>query len=542
MPKKVIVFVMSLVLCVALLGCGGGAGTPSASPSDSTSPDASTPAPAGEKQVVVGINADYTTFDPAHVYEKSAHMIMHSLYETLVQFDPETMTEIVPGLAESWTISDDKLTYVFELKQDAVASTGKTLNAEDAAFCMMRTKTLLGNPSFLADPIENVEATGEYELTITLNAVTPSILSVLTEAAFSVYDSDVAKENGATGDPETDTAQAFFDSTSIGSGAFVLTSYTPNSELIMTKNETYTGMPANLDKVIFKQVNDSSMQLMSLQNGDIDFAFDMTSDQIATLNADNVVVETYPTLDVFTFQMNVDDTIGGPLANEDVRRAIYYAIDYTGLCALAGNDATTPYNIIPNGFAGYLGTSEITRDVDKAKELLADAGYADGFSIDCGVIPDMAPDGVSFMDCAVKLQSDLAEVGIDMNIQSDEVSVYLEKLRSGQYQSAVGMWGPDYLDPASQLAFLPGETVGLRSNWTAEMSPELADLCAQAKVEVDENARVDLFEQIQTKYTEAAGPILVYLQPNRALAMSTHLTNVVYTPSYMLDFNVMDVN
>jgi len=536
MLKRISALTLVLIMCTALFaGCGSKETTssPSASPAESAAPV--------EKTVVAGINADYTTFDPANVYEKSAHMIMHSLYETLVQFDADTQTKIVPGAAESWTISEDKLTYTFKLREDIVASTGKPLNATDAAFAILRTKNLKGNPSFLADPIKDAVATGDYELTITLNEVTPSILAVLTESAFSLYDSDVAKANGATGDPTTDTAQAYFDKTSIGSGAFVLTSYTPNAELIMTKSPTYTGTAAKLDKVIFKHMNDSSMQLISLQKGDIDFAFDLTSDQITTLSQNNVVVNTYPTLDVFTFQMNVDKTIGGPLANEDVRKAIYYAVDYDGLCQLAGNDATTPYNIIPDGFAGYLGVSEIKRDLEKAKQLLTDAGYPDGFTIQCGVIPEMAPDGVSFMDCAVKIQADLAEVGIKLEIQSDEVSVYLEKLRGGQYQSCVGMWGPDYLDPASQLAFLPGETVGLRSNWTAEMSPELAELCAQAKVEVDTDARAEIFKQIQQKYTETAGPILIYLQPNRALAMSTRVTDVVYTPSYMLDFNLMDV-
>lgn len=544
--KKFLTLALALAMSVTLLaGCGGNGGSASsAEPADSSSTSSAaddSSSAGGTKQVVVGINADYTTFDPAYSYEKSARMIQPVVYDTLVQFDRTETGKINPSLAESWTISDDKLTYVFKLREDVVASTGKTLNAADVVFCFDRLKNLKGNPSFLADPIEKVEATGDFEVTLTLNTVTPSILAVLTEGAFGIYDSEVAQQNGATGDPTTDTAQAFFDGQSIGSGPFILTSYTPNAELVIEKNPNYRGEAPKLDRVVFRHMNDASMQLMSLQKGDIDFAFDLTAAQLETLNDPNIVVNTYPTLDIFMLQLNMDPAIGGPLAVKEVRQAIAYALDYDGLCAIAGNDAKVPYNIIPNGFAGYLGESPIKRDLDKAKELLAQAGYADGFAFECGVIPDMATDGVSFMDCAVKMQADLAEVGITMNIQPDEVSVYLEKLRGGQYQSSVGMWGPDYVDPATQLSFLPGQNVGMRSNWTAEMAPELAELGSRAAVEIDDAARVKLFEEIQTLYNEVAGPNLVYLQPNRALAASTRVKDVYYTPSNMLDFSVMDV-
>lgn len=539
--KKYIAMVLAALMVFGATACSSNEPASNAGNQAETPADGEEESTGGTKQVVVGINADYSTFDPAQAYEKSSRMILNEIYETLVKFNPLDNTEIVNGLAENFTISDDGLTYVFTMRQDAKAVTGKILDAKDAAFCFNRLSGLKGNPSFLADAIASVEATGDFELTITLVEPTPSILAILADSAFGIYDSVAAQENGATMDPATDTAQAFFDGTSIGSGPFKLISYTPNAELILEKNADYVGTPANLDRVVFKHINDSSMQLMSLQKGDIDFAFDLTAAQLETLNDEHIVVNNYPTQDIFFLQLNMDETIGGPVANADVRRAILYAIDYDGLRALAGNDPSTPMNVIPEGFAGYAGESTITRDLDKAKEYLKAAGYENGFTFDCGVIPDMATDGVSFMDCAVKIQSDLAEVGITMNIQSDEVSVYLEKLRSGQYQADMGMWGPDYIDPATQLSFMPGETVGLRSNWTTEMAPELAALTAQAKVETDAEKRAELFEQIQAQYSEIPGPCIVFVQPNRALAMNTRVQNVYYTASCMLVYHLMDV-
>lgn len=528
--KKVLALMLMVAMVFVLVACGGGNGNND----DEGNKGAA-------KQAVVGINADYSTFDPAQAYEKSARMILHEVYQTLFRFNAEDDAVIDNDLAEAYTISDDGLTYVITMRQDAKAVTGKTLNAADAEFCFTRLINLKGNPSFLAEQIASVKATGDYELTITMTAPTPAILAILCDSAFSVYDSDAAQENGATLDPATDAAQAFFDGTSIGSGPYTLVSYTPNAETVLEKSETYVGTPAKIDKIVFKHINDSSMQLMSLQKGDIDFAFDLTAAQLDTLADENIVVRNYPTQDIFFLQMSVDKTVGGPLANADLRRAIAYALNYEELRELAGNDPSIPMNVFPSGFLGYAGDSEISQNLDKAKEYLAKAGYADGFSFNCGVIPDMATDGIAFMDCAVKIQSDLKAVGIEMKIQPDEVSVYLEKLRGGQYQASMGMWGPDYLDPASQLAFMPGETVGLRSNWTAEMAPKLAELTAQAKVETDSTKRAELIEQIQLMYSEIPGPCLVFVQPNRALAMNTRVKDVHYSTAYMLVSHLMDL-
>ncbi|GHV85678.1 ABC transporter substrate-binding protein [Spirochaetia bacterium] len=467
-------------------------------------------------------------------------MILPVLYDTFVKFDPKSASGIQPNLAESWTISSDGLSYVFTLRKNVKATTGKTLTAYDAEFCFNRLINLKGNPSFLAEPIAGIKATGEYELTVTLNEVTPAIFALLAEAAFAVYDSDAAKINGATGDPATDHGQRFFDGASIGSGPFVLDTYTPNEVLILKKNPNYWGTPAKIDTIILQQMSDPSMQLMSIQKGDIDFAFDLTAAHISSLDTAKVTVNTFPTFDIFFLMMNVTPAVGKQFADARVREAMYYALDYEGLCAIAGNGTKTPYNIIPNGFVGYLGESRIKRDIAKAKELLTQAGFPNGFSFDCGVIPDMAPAGVSFMDCAVKIQADLKEAGVTMNILPDEVSVYLDKMRNAKYQSCVNMWGPDYNDPATQLAFLPGETVGLRSSWAANMAPDLAKLCVQAKAATDPDQRVALIRQIQELYTQLAGPSLVFLQPYRSLPVTKRIQNLEYTPSQMVNLAVLD--
>ena len=177
----------------------------------------------------------------------------------------------------------------------------------------------------------------------------------------------------------------------------------------------------------------------------------------------------------------------------------------------------------------------------KAKELLTQAGYPDGFTFSCGVIPDMAPDGVSFMALAQKIQSDLAEAGITMNIESQEVSVYLEAYRNGTSQAVVSQWGPDYYDSNNQLAFLPGETVGLRAGWTADAEPTLVDLGKQASAATDETQRADLFKQIQNEMISCNSPFIILLQPGRTWAVNSRVQNVVPSSAYYLDFAALDV-
>lgn len=541
--KKLVAAGLALMLALGLTACGGKGIEKAGSSSGSTESASETgTTSSGSSKIVVGQSMGYTTLDPAHSYEWDGEMVLHSTYNTLVTTDPADESQILPCVASEWTISDDNLTYVFQLNQGIKFTTGKELTAEDVVYCLNRMKGVQGNPSFLLDTVESVEATGDYEVTMTLNEVNPAILSILTRGSCGIYDSEVAKENGGTCDAN-DTFQSWVDSNpSIGSGAYQVTSYTSGSEVILDKFADASLKTANIDRVIIRNIADANTQQMELEAGDIDFALDLTADQTAVLDGtDGIQLINGKTYDIFFLMLNASEEYGKELADPKVREAIRYAIDYDGLCTLAGNGAFVPDGIIPSGFLGYKGESTISRDVDKAKELLKEAGYENGFSFDCGVIPDMAPDGVSFMMCAEKIQSDLSEVGITMNILSQEVSVYLEGYRDGTQQAVISQWGPDYYDSNNQLAFMPGNTVGLRAGWTEDMAPELAELGRQAAVETDDSTREQLLLQIQDKMDEEVSPYIVYLQAGRTLAASSRVQNIQLSPAYVLDFATLEL-
>ncbi len=537
--KRMLAIALAALLVFGLTACGGTiekAETPVASADTGAAGENVQP-----KQVVVGVSMAATTMDPAHEYEADAEMVLHSVYPTLVTSDYADESKILPCVASDWVISDDGLTYTFTLNQGIKFTTGKELKASDAAFSLNRLKGATGNPSFLMDSVASVEATGDYELTITLSEPTPALLNILTRASSGLYDAEAAQANGATCDTD-DAGQSYFDSTSIGCGPYKISSFNSGSELVLVKNPDSYFPAGNVDTYIIRNIADSATQQMELEGGDLDFALDLTADQTALLgDNEDIKLVSFNTMDIFFLGLNASEEYGKELANPTVREAIRYAIDYPGLCALAGNGAKTPAGIIPEGFLGYAGETTITRDVEKAKQLLNDAGYPDGFSFTMGVIPDMAPDGVSFMTLAQKVQADLAEAGIAVNIEPQEVAVYLEGYRDGTQQAVMCQWGPDYNDSNNQLAFLPGNTVGLRLGWTADMDPELAELGAQAAVETDSDKRAELFAEIQQQMDEKNAPPVVLLQAGKTWAVSSRLTNLTVSSAFGFDFVSLDV-
>lgn len=537
--KRMLAIALAALLVFGLTACGGTiekADTPVASAATGAAGET-----AQTKQVVVGVSMGATTMDPAHEYEWDAEMMLHSVYPTLVTSDYADESKILPCVASKWVISDDGLTYTFTLNQGIQFTTGKELKASDVAFSLNRLKGAAGNPSFLLSSVESVEATGDYEVTVTLSEPNPALLNILTRASAGVYDAEVAQANGATCD-SSDAGQAYFDSTSIGCGPYMISSFNSGSELVLVKNPDSYFPAGNVDTYIIRNIADSATQQMELEGGDLDFALDLTADQTALLEGnENIKLVSFDTMDIFFLGLNASEEYGKELADPTVREAIRYAIDYPGLCALAGNGATTPAGIIPKGFLGYAGETTITRDVEKAKALLTEAGYPDGITFSMGVIPDMAPDGVSFMTLAQKVQADLAEAGITVNIEPQEVAVYLEGYRDGKQQSVMCQWNPDYNDSNNQLAFLPGNTVGLRLGWTAEMDPELAELGQKASVETDSDKRAELFTEIQKQMDEKNAPAVVLLQPGKTWAVSSRLKNLTVNAAFSFDFVSLDV-
>ncbi len=544
MKKKFMAMALGLVMALSLVACGGGSDSGSSTTKETAASEGGESTEAGSNTVVVAMGSGFSTLDPGYVYEKYPPLIVNACYETLFKFyDNEGAAE--PCLVDTYEFSEDAMTLTVTLKDGIVFASGNPMTSADVMFSINRCKNLQGNPSFICDTIESMEAPDDKTIVFHLTQPDSAILSKLTYSSTAVLDSEVVKANGGTDaeDASTaDTAQAYLDTTSAGSGMYVMTSYTPDEEVVLEKNPNYWGEATNVDKYIIKIQPDSNTQMMTLSTGDIDVAMNMTDDTMAELEgAENVEIINGATKTVGFVMMNMNEEYGGPVSDPTVQKAIRKALDYAGIQTIIGEGTLTPYSIIQSGFMGSKGEREADyTDLEEAKALLADAGYADGFDVDLTVC-DLDMEGVALTDLAQKVKDDLSQIGINVNIVSQPWAAgYGDAYRDGTLGFTVMYWGTDYNDPNVQLEFLPGATVGLRAGWTAEMAPELAALYQEAMKATDNDARIEVLEQIQDM-TYEDGPFIMIAQAPAHIGYNTRLSGVAISDPYALDLTLIHI-
>ena len=547
MKKKLLAAVLCLAMALTTAACGSSsdsAGSSEPAAEGTTEDTASGSSSDGSNTVVVAMGSGFSTLDPGYVYEKYPPLIMNACYENLFKFysndgAPE------PCLADTYEFSDDNLTLTVNLKQNVTFASGNPMTSADVAFSINRCKNLQGNPSFICDTIESIETPDDYTVVFHLTQPDSAFLSKLTYSSLAVLDSEVVKANGGTDAEDassTDTAQAYLNTTSAGSGMYVMTSYIPDQEVVLEKNPNYWGEATNVDKYIIQIQPDSNTQMMTLSTGDIDVAMNMTDDTMAELEGqENIQIINGATKTVGFVMMNMNEEYGGPVSNPLVQQAIRKALNYENFQTICGEGSTTPYSLIQVGFMGSKGERPTDyTNVEEAKELLAEAGYADGFDIDLTVC-DLDMEGILLTDLAQLVKSDLAQIGINVNIVSQPWAAgYGDAYRDGTLGFTVMYWATDYNDPNVQIEFLPGKTVGVRAGWTEDMDPELAALYDEALNATDNDARIAVLEQIQDAMYED-GPFIFVVQAPAHIAYNTRLEGVAISDPYSLDLTLINI-
>lgn len=351
MKKKLLAITLCVAMAFGLVACGGG-GESSTTETTGTEAADGENSSEGSNTVVVAMGSGFSTLDPGYVYEKYPPLIVNACYENLFKFySNDSAPE--PCLADTYEFSEDGLTLTVTLKDGITFASGNAMTSADVLFSINRCKNLQGNPAFICDTIESMEAPDDKTIVFHLTQADSAILSKLTYSSLAILDSEVVKANGGTDAEDaasTDTAQAYLDTTSAGSGMYVMTSYTPDEEVVLEKNPNYWGEATNVDKYIIKIQPDSNTQMMTLSNGDIDVAMNMTDDTMAELaGAENVEIINGATKTVGFVMMNMNEEYGGPVSDPTVQKAIRKALDYAGIQTIVGEGTLTPYSIIQTG-------------------------------------------------------------------------------------------------------------------------------------------------------------------------------------------------
>lgn len=532
MKKKILALALCLTLIFTLGACGGGN-------NDGGSADSS-----GSNTVVVAMGGGFTSLDPGYVYEKNPPVVINACYENLFKFYSND-GEAEPCLADTYEFSDGGKTLTVKLKDNIKFASGNEMTSADVLFSINRTKNLKGNPSFICDTIESMEAPDDKTVVFHLTRADSGILSKLTYCSLAIVDSAVVKENGGTdaADASTaDKAQAYLDTTSAGSGMFIMTSYKPDQEIVLEKNPNYWGEATNVDKYIIKIQPDANTQMMTLSSGDLDVALNLTDDTMAELEGkDNLKGINSPSKTVGFVLMNANESIGGPVANPKVQQAIRKAIDYAGVHEICGEGTITPYSVIQSGFMGSKGERSVDyTNIEDAKALLAEAGYPDGFDIDLTVC-DLDMEGILLTDLAQKVKEDLSKIGINVNIVTQAWAAgYGDDYRDGKIPFTVMYWATDYNDPNVQLEFLPGASVGTRAGWAENMSPEIGAYYDKVMAATDTDARIAVLEELQDKMYDD-GPFLFIAQAPVHIGYNTRLEGVAASDPYTLDLTQINI-
>lgn len=534
MKKKVWSILLAMTMTVGLLaGCSGSAGAtqPPAAGDESQAEAGENKEPAADgaqagKTIVMGAQSDLVTLDPGNMYEPYANMISYAAYDMLYRVQSGTMGTPEPSVATGYTLDETNTVYTFTLRDDVVFASGNKLTSKDVAWSINRVLNMKESNAYANIKIvDHVETPDDYTVVITLTEPDASFLVKLTSNAYCILDSEVVKEHGGS-DSGNDTAKTWLDTTSAGSGPYIIESWTPKEQLVLKKNPNYWGEQKNIDTIILREMTSVDAQITALQNGEIDIALGLNSETAKQLEGvENVQIEKGATALMTFLVMSRDTSMSPEMSNPLVQQAVRYALDYEGILTLGGEGCTIPLNFVQNGFAGGQTRDASYQDLDKAKELMKEAGYENGFTVTLTCANNNS-EGTEWTVLAQKIQQDLAQINIDVQIETLETTLVYEKMRDASMPFYLMFWSPDYYDINNQLVFLPGvgedgTAYGNRAQW--DVTPEnekLWDLANQISVEADENKRAEYSKELQELYEED-NPFAFLLQHPKTYAYRT---------------------
>lgn len=480
--------------------------------------------------VVIGLKDDIASLDPAKSYEGTAWGLMNYIYERLVNFQNNDFTQPVPELAESWELGDDGKTWTFRLRPGVFFASGNPVDADAVVFSLRRAITLAHPPSWLLLQFglteESIVKIDEQTVQIVLDQqYAPGVfLSCLTLPIASILDPAVMEH-----EQDGDMGSAWLDGHSAGSGPFVLKERRPghSSEYILKAREQYWREKPLVQQMIVRGVSTADQQMFLLDQGEIDIAWNLESTQIQEL-AMNPDVQTFEALTLIIRYLTMN--LGyEPLAKPEVRDAIRYAIDYDGLInTVLQGAALKIQTFIPKGLLGYNPDTPYSHDLVKARVLMREAGYPDGFEVELMCL-DFSP----WLEIAAKIKADLATIGITVKMLPRPVEEFVEVEMSRKTQMFMWEWGTDYLDPDSNAKGFahsnsPGEDASIQALawWVNYVNVETSNLVDQAMRELDSGKRQALYGKI-TETILDDGPFAILCTPMYQYAVRAEVVDVL---------------
>lgn len=489
-------------------------------------------------ELTFGRYADSLFLDPVLNDANLDIWVLSNLYDGLLQPTADG-TGVKPGLATDWSFSDDGTTLTLTLREGIKFSDGSPITAEDVKWSLDRARDPEnGIWHFTLASVDEIDTDGN-QVTLNLSRSDPTI-----EAALAMFNAAIMPRDlfeAAPGETMREKAEAFAEQP-VGSGAFMLTEWKRGSFMVLERNPYYwqTGEDGEplpyLDTVRFEIVPDDATRILRLQAGDLHVAEFIPLSRAAGLEADpRIDMELFPSTKVNSILMNNRETLKdgtpNPLSDQRVRQALNYATNKEALIQIVAFGNGTPMQSYMSTTTPYYAAQEgYPYDPERAKALLEEAGYGNGFTV-TSLATAGSQDDLALLTA---LQNMWSEVGVDLEIEQLEAATKTERYRNNDFQMRTAAWTNDINDP-SQITSYFAVYENVESLHTGFQSDEIDQLYAESQKTLDTEARAEQYARIQEIYMEAAPIVFLYETPY-PVAMLESVENFVQIPlgSYIL--------
>ncbi|BAB03750.1 oligopeptide ABC transporter (oligopeptide-binding protein) [Halalkalibacterium halodurans C-125] len=517
---------LALMLTVVLAACASEPNEGAADPETDEGQGTEAPAEAGGDLVIAQLS-DVVSLDPAGSNDTPSSDVQANIYETLVVTDQDM--ELHPGLATEWNPIDDT-TWEFKLREGVKFHDDTDFNAEVVKANLERIldPEVASPRAFLYDMITDIEVVDDYTVHITTEFPFAPLPAHLAHNGGGMVSLEAIEADYAAMEEGKDPG-SYINENPTGTGYFKFDDRVPDQYVRLVRNDDYWDGTALLDSVTFKVVGEDLTRIAELETGDSHISNPLSPSDVSRVEAtEGMHVHRQDSMSLSYIGFNLDKE---PFDDVRVRQAISMAIDKSqiidGIYDGVGVPAIGP---LAPGTVGYDDTvSGLDHDIEKAKELLAEAGYEDGFSTTL-----WTNDNRERVDAATNVQAQLKEIGIDVEIEVLEWGTYLENTANGEHDMFVLGWSTVTGDADYGLyALFHSSQVGEPGNRTFLKDDELDELLDKARRETDEETRLALYHDVQEKLVELA-PMLYIHHQQYLLGVRDEVKNLEQSPTQIL--------
>ena len=457
--------------------------------------------------LVIAIDSDPANLEPGtnRAFPVGSEIILN-VFDTLVAWEAPDFSRLEGRLAESWSIAEDGLTYTFQLRPDVMFHDGTEFNADAVKFSFERTLELNSFMQAYFGPITEI------------NVIDPLTVEIALDKPSSVFLSWLAMPQAAIVSPAA--AEQFgeeFSVNPVGTGPFVFSSYTADTEVVLTRNPDYWRGPAALETIIYRVIPDAATRRLEIENGTVDVV--QQNGQLYSIPVEDIkALKENPDIDVLEVPSqiirNIDfnnNSPDSPVADVRVRQAIAYAVDYDGLVdELLGATAARVYGPLTEsswGFNPSIKENAFQRDVARAQALLEEAGYGPG-DLELKMYTFQ---GSLWRDVGTFIQANLADAGITVTVEQTEFPPFRDLHTAGEHDIALSGRQPWYNDPDAHITIgYLSELAGSSMNFRMPPNTELDQMILDAQTAPDLETRKELYYAIQEQLMEQVPGVYLF--------------------------------